>query len=166
MPSARFLEMYKLPINFYGNWEKYCLKLLPTRPTFLYQFSWNRDRLNVRQSRNSKHFLRSIGDYSELSTSFLAMYKFPIKVYGHCEKYCLKLLPTTFYRSIFVKSQSLKHLSIKLFKIFLEICSRLFCALNALSGNVQIFNKRWQDKKKKFIKIWQPKAGLVRYTVQ
>jgi len=81
-------------------------------------------------------FLTSIVCYSVSATRFLVKYKFQMNVYGNWEKYCLKLLPTTVYRSIFVKSRSPNRLSVKKFRTFFEICSLLFCFCNGLFGNV------------------------------
>jgi len=61
---------------------------------------------------------RSVVCCSVSATRFLAVYKFKINVYGNWEKYCLKLLPTTVYRSIFVKSRSQNRLSVKNFQTF------------------------------------------------
>ena len=61
---------------------------------------------------------RSVVCYSVSATRFLVVYKFKLNVYGNWEKYCLKLLPTTVYRSIFVKSRSPNRLSVKKFQTF------------------------------------------------
>ena len=61
---------------------------------------------------------RSVVYYSVSATRFLVVYKFKSNVYGNWEKYCLKLLPTTVYRSIFVKSRSQNRLSVKKFQTF------------------------------------------------
>jgi len=50
-------------------------------------------------------FSRSVVCYTVSATPFPAVHKFKINVYGNWEKYCLKLLPTTVYTSIFVKSR-------------------------------------------------------------
>jgi len=55
-------------------------------------------------------FLTSVVCYSVPVRRFPSVYKFKINVNGNWEKYCLKLLPTTVYTSIFVKSRSLNRL--------------------------------------------------------
>ena len=88
------------------------------QPQFIRQFSLNRDRWIVSHWRNSKHYLRSIVCCSVSATRFLTAYKCIINVYVNWEKYCLKLLPTTVYTSIFVKSRSQNRLSVKKFQTF------------------------------------------------
>jgi len=79
-------------------------------------------KIAIAESSLSKKILniysRSVVCYSVSATRFLAVYKFKINVYGKWEKYCLKLLPTTVYTSIFVKSRSPNRLSVKKFRSF------------------------------------------------
>jgi len=82
--------------------------------------------------------LTSVVCYFASASRFPSVYKFKINIHGNWEKYWLKLLPTTVYPSIFVKSRSQNHLSVKKFKHFFYICSLLFCICNALSGSVYI----------------------------
>jgi len=63
-------------------------------------------------------FLKSIVCCSVSTTRCLRVYKCKINVYRNLEKYGLKLLPTTVYTSIFVKSRSLNRLSVKKFQTF------------------------------------------------